>query len=59
MDIFISWNWNIKDQVKQLDDLLTSSNYTVWRDDRDLASIHEIKINGRDQNSAIGFIMTY
>ena len=38
MDIFISYNWNIKSQVKKLHSLLESLNYKVWRDDRELFS---------------------
>ncbi len=36
-DIFISYNWAIKEQVKQLYDILTENNkYKVWMDDKDL-----------------------
>ena len=35
-DIFISYNWNIKSEVKQLYDILIENNYSVWMDDKDL-----------------------
>ena len=35
-DIFISYNWNIKDQVKKLYENLKSLGYKVWLDDRNL-----------------------
>ncbi len=39
IDIFISYNWAIKKQVKQLYDILTETNkYKVWMDDKDLTS---------------------
>ena len=36
MDIFISYNWNIKKQVKSLYEMLTGQNYKVWMDDKEL-----------------------
>jgi hypothetical protein len=36
MDIFISYNWNIKEQVKALCEKLTAQKYKVWRDDKEL-----------------------
>ena len=36
MDIFLSYNWNIKKQVKSLYDKLTELNYKVWMDDEKL-----------------------
>lgn len=38
MDVFISYNWGVKKQVKALFDILTSSNYQVWLDEKDLNS---------------------
>ena len=38
MDVFISYNWGVKKQVKALFDILTSSNYQVWLDENDLNS---------------------
>jgi hypothetical protein len=35
-DVFISYNHLIKAQVKQLYDILTSLNYRVWLDEREL-----------------------
>jgi isocitrate dehydrogenase len=35
-DIFISYNWNIKDQVKKLYENLKSLGYNVWLDDKNL-----------------------
>ena len=35
-DVFISYNWEIKQQVKQLYQVLTSLNYKVWLDEREL-----------------------
>ena len=35
-DVFISYNWGIKRQVQQLYDILTSLNYKVWLDEREL-----------------------
>jgi len=38
MDVFISYNWGIKKQVNELFDALTSLNYQVWLDEKDLNS---------------------
>lgn len=35
-DIFISYNWSIKNQVKQLDEKLTELGFKVWRDEKNL-----------------------
>jgi hypothetical protein len=35
-DVFISYNWEIKKQVQQLYAILTSLNYKVWMDEREL-----------------------
>ena len=35
-DVFISYNWGIKAQVQKLYDILTSLNYKVWMDEREL-----------------------
>ena len=35
-DVFISYNWGIKTQVRQLYQVLTSLNYKVWLDEREL-----------------------
>jgi hypothetical protein len=35
-DVFISYNWAIKAQVQKLYQVLTSLNYKVWMDERDL-----------------------
>ena len=35
-DVFISYNWGIKKQVQQLYQVLTSLNYKVWLDEREL-----------------------
>jgi hypothetical protein len=35
-DVFISYNWGIKIQVKQLYEVLKSLNYKVWMDETDL-----------------------
>lgn len=35
-DIFISYNWASKKQVKELYKILTENNYKVWMDERDL-----------------------
>ena len=35
-DIFISYNWGIKKQVRELYEILTENNYKVWMDERDL-----------------------
>jgi hypothetical protein len=32
MDIFISYNWNVQEQVKELYEILTNLNYKVWLD---------------------------
>ena len=32
-DIFISYSWNIKDQVEKLDNKLNSAGFSTWRDD--------------------------
>ena len=37
MEIFISYNWSIKQQVKELYEILTNKfNYKVWLDDSQL-----------------------
>ena len=36
IDIFISYNWNTKDQVKILYDHLKLQNYNIWLDDKEL-----------------------
>ena len=36
MDIFLSYNWNIKEQVKLLHEQLEDENFKVWRDDKQL-----------------------
>ncbi len=35
-DVFISYNWGIKTQVRQLCKVLKSLNYKVWMDETDL-----------------------
>jgi hypothetical protein len=35
-DVFISYNWSLKSQVQQLYQVLTSLNYKVWLDEREL-----------------------
>jgi hypothetical protein len=35
-DVFISYNWEIKEQVKKLYQVLKSLNYKVWMDQTDL-----------------------
>jgi hypothetical protein len=35
-DVFISYNWSIKTQVRQLCQVLTSLNYKVWMDEKEL-----------------------
>ena len=35
-DVFISYNWGIKTQVRQLYAILTSLNYKVWLDEKEL-----------------------
>jgi len=35
-DVFISYNWEIKAQVRKLYQVLTSLNYKVWMDQTDL-----------------------
>jgi hypothetical protein len=35
-DVFISYNWGIKKQIQQLYQVLTSLNYKVWLDEREL-----------------------
>ena len=35
-DVFISYNWGIKRQVRQLYEILKSLNYKVWLDEREL-----------------------
>ena len=35
-DVFISYNWKIKAQVRKLYQVLTSLNYKVWLDEREL-----------------------
>ncbi len=37
-DVFISYNWEIKQQVRQLYQVLTSLNYKVWLDERELSA---------------------
>ena len=37
-DIFISYQWAIKPEVKILDEKLTKMGLNVWRDERDLQS---------------------
>ena len=36
MDIFLSYNWNIKEQVKLLQEELEKEGFKVWRDDKQL-----------------------
>ena len=36
-DIFISYNWDIKEQVKLLQNKLKSLGYSVWRDEEELS----------------------
>ena len=35
-DVFISFNWGIKTQVRQLYEVLKSLNHKVWMDEREL-----------------------
>ena len=35
-DVFISYNWGIKTQVRQLYEVLKSLDYKVWLDEREL-----------------------
>jgi len=35
-DVFISYNWGIKTQVRKLYEVLKSLNYKVWLDEREL-----------------------
>ncbi len=35
-DLFISYNWGIKTQVRQLYEVLKSLNYKVWLDEKEL-----------------------
>ena len=35
-DVFISYNWGAKKPVKKLYEVLTSLNYKVWMDEREL-----------------------
>ena len=44
IDVFLSYNWMIKDQVKQLEEKLIDSGLKVWRDE----SLHGLKSNGSD-----------
>ncbi len=37
-DVFISYNWEIKEQVRKLYQVLTSLNYKVWMDERELSA---------------------
>ena len=37
-DVFISYNWEIKAQVRKLYQVLTSLNYKVWLDERELSA---------------------
>ena len=44
MDVFISYNWNVKDQVKELFKILTNDyNLKVWLD--------ELELNGGNMSS--------
>ena len=36
MDIFLSYNWKIKEQVKLLHEQLEKEDFKVWRDDKQL-----------------------
>ena len=36
-DIFVSYNWGIKAEVRKLCDLLEAQNYKVWLDDKELS----------------------
>jgi hypothetical protein len=38
IDVFLSYNWMIKEQVKQLEGKLIDSGLKVWRDERYLKS---------------------
>ena len=40
-DVFISYNWSLKDKVKKLCDHLNDLNYKVWRDDRELSTCNK------------------
>ena len=40
-DIFISYNWGVSDDVDRFYEQLVNSNYTVWRDIRDLNQTNE------------------
>jgi hypothetical protein len=55
MDIFISYNWSIKQQVKDLYEVLTNQlNYKVWLDDNELKSnISNSEIANAIKNSKI------
>ena len=35
-DIFVSYNWGIKADVRKVCDILEAQNYKVWQDDREL-----------------------
>ena len=37
-DVFISYNWAIKEQVRKLYQVLTSLNYKVWMDEAELSA---------------------
>ena len=55
MEIFISYNWSIKQQVKDLYEVLTNQlNYKVWLDDNELKSnISNSEIANAIKNSKI------
>jgi hypothetical protein len=39
-DVFISYNWKLKKEVKQLESKLKTLGWRVWRDERKLQSNH-------------------
>ena len=62
-DVFISYNWGIKAQVQKLYQVLTSLNYKVWLDERELSAgssplTAELAIAIRDSKVIISCLTT-
>ncbi len=48
MDVFISYNWSIKEKVKELYQELINLNYKVWLDDNEL---NDNNLNNNNNNN--------
>ena len=55
-DVFISYNWKIKEKVEKLESNLKSEGYKIWRDGNELNSHHLSAQLARALNCSNNFI---